>query len=110
MSPRDRDALADILTAIRRVQGFPIPDRETFLASDVLQDAVVRNLEIIGEATQRLSDSCRQQHPLIPWREMAGMRDVLIHAYDRVDLEEVWITLSEQLPALLAQIEPVLSE
>jgi uncharacterized protein with HEPN domain len=102
MSPRDRDALADILTAIRRVQGFPIPDRETFLASDVL--------EIIGEATKRLSDSCRQQHPLIPWREMAGMRDVLIHAYDRVDLEEVWITLSEQLPALLAQIEPVLSE
>lgn len=95
MSPRDRDALADILTAIRRVQGFPIPDRETFLASDVLQDAVVRNLEIIGEATK--------------W-EMAGMRDVLIHAYDRVDLEEVWITLSEQLPALLAQIEPVLSE
>ena len=95
MSPRDRDALADILTAIRRVQGFPIPDRETFLASDVLQDAVVRNLEIIGEATK--------------W-EMAGMRDVLIHAYDRVDLEDVWITLSEQLPALLAQIEPVLSE
>ncbi len=110
MSPRDRDALADILTAIRRVQGFPSPDRETFLASDVLQDAVVRNLEIIGEATKRLSDSCRQQHPLIPWREMAGMRDVLIHAYGRVDLEEVWITLSEQLPALLAQIEPVLSE
>jgi uncharacterized protein with HEPN domain len=47
MEPRDRDALGDILTAIRRVQGFSIPDRETFLASDVLQDAVVRNLEII---------------------------------------------------------------
>jgi uncharacterized protein with HEPN domain len=108
MERRERDALQDILTAIRRVQGFPIPDRETFMASDVLQDAVVRNLEIIGEATKRLSDACRQQHPQIPWRQMAGMRDVLIHAYDRVDLEEVWITLSEQLPALQAQIEPLL--
>nr|WP_255110563.1 HepT-like ribonuclease domain-containing protein [Synechococcus sp. RedBA-s] len=58
--------MSDILTAIRRFQGFPIPDREAFLASDVLQDAVVRNLEIIGEATKRLSDTCRQQHPLIP--------------------------------------------
>jgi uncharacterized protein with HEPN domain len=55
----------------------------------VLQDAVVRNLEIIGEATKRLSDSCRQKNPQIPWREMAGMRDVLIHAYYGVDLEEV---------------------
>ena len=110
MEPRDSDALRDILTAIRRVQGFPIPDRETFFASDVFQDAVVRNLEIIGETTKRLSDTVRQQHPQIPWREMAGMRDVLILAYDRVDLEEVWITMSEQLPALLARIEPLLSE
>jgi len=86
MEPGDRDALGDILTAIRGDQGFPIPDRETFLASAVHQDAVMRNLEIIGEATHR---------------EIAGMRDVLIHAYDRVDLGEVWITLSEQLPALL---------
>jgi uncharacterized protein with HEPN domain len=85
MEPRDRDALAESLSAIRRVQGFAVPDRETFLSSlssDVLQDAVVRNLEIIGEATKRLSDRCRQCHPQIPWREMAGMRDVLIHAYD----------------------------
>lgn len=103
MEPRDRDALANILTVIRRVEGFAVPDRETFLFSDVLQDAVVRDLENIGEATKRLSDSCRQKHPQIPWREMAGMRDVLIHAYDRVDLEEVWITLSEQLPVLLAR-------
>lgn len=109
MEPRDRDAWRDILTAIRRAQGFPIPDRETFLASDVLQDAVVRNLEIIGEVTKRLSDAFRQQHPQMPWREMAGMRDVLIHAYDRVDLEEVWITLNEQLAALLVQIEPLIN-
>lgn len=63
MQPRDREALRDILATIRRVQGFSIPDRESFLASDVLQDAVVRNPEIIGEATKRLSDNCRQQHP-----------------------------------------------
>jgi hypothetical protein len=71
------------------------------MASDILQDAVVRNLEIIGETTKRLSDACRQQHPQIPWRQMAGMRDVLIHAYDRVDLEEVWITA----PLLMGMME-----
>ena len=105
MKDRDREALEDILKAIRRVQGFPIPERETFFSSDYLQDAVVRNLEIIGEATKRLSDNYRNDHPGIPWRQMAGMRDVLIHAYDRVDLEEVWITLSEQLPELMVKIE-----
>ncbi len=105
MKDRDREALEDILKAIRRVQSFPIPERETFLSSDYLQDAVVRNLEIIGEATKRLSDNFRNDHPGIPWRQMAGMRDVLIHAYDRVDLEEVWITLNEQLPELMVKIE-----
>ena len=61
------DQARPILTAIRRVQGCLIPDRETFLAGAVLQDAVVRNLEIIGEASKRLSDYCRLQHPQIPW-------------------------------------------
>jgi uncharacterized protein with HEPN domain len=108
MNPSDHDALQDILFAIKRIESFSISDRDAFLSSDVLQDAVIRNLEVIGEATKRLSEDCRQQHPDIPWRPMAGMRDVLIHAYDRVDLEEVWITLSEQLPVLQAQIENVL--
>jgi uncharacterized protein with HEPN domain len=108
MNPSDHDALEDILFAIKRIESFSISDRDAFLSSDVLQDAVIRNLEVIGEATKRLSEDCRQQHPDIPWRAMAGMRDVLIHAYDRVDLEEVWITLSEQLPVLQAQIENLL--
>ena len=105
MTERDRDALEDILKAIRRVQGFPIPEREAFFSTDYLQDAVIRNLEIIGEATKRLSDNYRNEHPGIPWRQIAGMRDVLIHAYDQVDLEEVWITLNEQLPELMVAIE-----
>jgi len=66
------------------------------LARDVLQDPLVRNLEFI-------------EYPQIPWPEMAGIRDGLIHGGACVDLEEVWITLSEQLPSLLALIEPVLS-
>lgn len=105
MTERDRDALEVFLKAIRRVRGFPIPDRETFFSSDYLQDAVIRNLEIIGEATKRLSDDYRNEHPGIPWRQIAGMRDVLIHAYYQVDLEEVWITYNEQLPELMVAIE-----
>jgi uncharacterized protein with HEPN domain len=110
MTSRDRTALKDILRTIHRIEGFPIPDQQTFSATEYLQDAVIRCLQVIGEATKRLSRDLRAQNPEIPWREMAGMRDVLIHAYDRVDLEEIWITLSEQLPRLKEQIETLLEE
>ena len=90
MRPRDRDALGDIVRAMERACGFPIPDKATLLTTDYLQDALIRCLEVIGEASKRLSHELRDQHPQVPWRSMAGMRDLLIHAYDTVDLEETW--------------------
>ena len=101
MTDRDREALEDILKAIRRVQGFPIPERETFLSSDYLQDAVVRNLEIIGEATKRLSDNYRNDHPGIPWRQMAGMRDVVVHQYFGIEVKTVWNAATVSVPNVL---------
>lgn len=65
------------------------------------QDAVMRQLEILGEATKRLSDSFRAEHEEIPWRGIAGMRDILIHAYDHVDVVEVWRVAVEDIPRLL---------
>jgi uncharacterized protein with HEPN domain len=88
---RDRQALIDIRDVLDRALGYPINNEETFLTKDYLQDAVIRCLEILGEATKRLSPEFRRLHPDLPWRAMAGMRDVLIHAYDQVDLEEVWM-------------------
>jgi len=91
MDARDRQALVDIQGVLDRALGYPIHNEETFVAKDYLQDAVIRCLEILGEATKRLSPEFRCRHPDLPWRALAGMRDVLIHAYDQVDLEEVWM-------------------
>jgi len=90
MKARDQEALKDIVAVIDRALGFPITDFEAFEQTDYLQDALIRCLEVIGEAVKRLSPDLREQHSDLPWRGMAGMRDLLIHAYDRVDLEEVW--------------------
>jgi uncharacterized protein with HEPN domain len=91
MDASDRQALVDIRGVLDRALGYPIDNEETFHTKDYLQDAVIRSLEILGEATKRLSPELRRHHPDLPWRAMAGMRDVLIHAYDQVDLEEVWM-------------------
>ena len=107
MSERDHEALGDILGVLDRALGFPITNLQTLEEIDYLQDALVRCLEVIGEATKRLSQDFRDRHPEVPWRAMAGMRDLLIHAYDRVDLEEVWEAyrqfhgLREQIAAMV---------
>jgi uncharacterized protein with HEPN domain len=109
MRPRDRDALGDIVHAMERACGFPIPDQATLLTTDYLQDALIRCLEVIGEASKRLSNELRDQHPQVPWRSMAGMRDLLIHAYDTVDLEEIWEAY-QLFPALSEEICRILGD
>ena len=108
MEEGDIQALRDILFNIDRALGFPIADFESFTHTDYLQDALLRCLEVMGEATKRLSADCRASHPEIPWRAMAGLRDVLIHAYDRVDLQEVWQAYLK-LPGLRQKIAVILS-
>jgi uncharacterized protein with HEPN domain len=94
-----------ILNSINRIHDYISgKDREAFESDLVTQDAVVRQLEIIGEATKRVSNELRSKHPDIPWSDMAGMRDVLIHDYLDVDLGVVWKTASEDIPDLKALI------
>jgi len=94
-----------ILNSINRILDYISgKDREAFESDLVTQDAVVRQLEIIGEATKRVSNELRSMHPDIPWSDMAGMRDVLIHDYLDVDLGVVWKTASEDIPDLKALI------
>jgi uncharacterized protein with HEPN domain len=107
MGERDRQALIDILAVLDRALGYPIPDHRTFLDADYLQDALIRCLEVTGEAVKRLSQECRDRNPALPWRGMAGMRDLLIHSYDRVDLEEVWQAY-RQFPEIRRQIAELL--
>ncbi len=103
---RDSAYLVDIqLMAKDAIQFTEGMDYETFLEDRKSQLAVVRCLEVIGEATKRLSETFRKNYPSIPWANMAGMRDVLIHAYDRVDLERVWTTIREDLPPLIKTLD-----
>jgi uncharacterized protein with HEPN domain len=105
---RDPETLIDILGAVklilRYVEGV---DFATLSANTEKQDAILRRITIIGEATKRLSKDFRAQHPTIPWKEIAGMRDVITHDYDEVDLDDVWTVVNENLPQLLAYIEPL---
>jgi len=105
---RDPAYLLDILQAARRIrEGVAGIAKEDFLKEWMRHSAIVRQIEIIGEATKRLSEEFKGSHPEIPWRSMAGMRDVVIHGYDHVDLEEVWKVAEADIPKLITMLEPL---
>lgn len=83
-------------------------DKDWFFKNDLLQEAVIRRLEVIGEAAKNVSLQLKQQHPDVPWKEMSGMRDVLIHEYFGVDLEQVWETATTDVPKVAKQIRVIL--
>ena len=87
---------------IRHTQGLT---RERFLKDDKTFDAVMRNLEIIGEATKHIPPEVRDQHPAVNWRKIAGLRDVVIHEYFGVDSEIVWDIITREVPALLEHLK-----
>lgn len=101
----DKLYLEHILDCINKVLRYTSPGREQFMATEMIQDAVIRNLEIIGEATKQLSLELRASSPHIPWRQIAGMRDVLIHDYLGVDLNEVWNAVENDLPDLQSHVD-----
>jgi uncharacterized protein with HEPN domain len=102
---RDKAVLLDIRRAAELALEFVAgTNLASFLTDAKTQSAVLHQLLLIGEATKRVSEELRLDHPEIPWKRMAGMRDMLIHAYDSVDLEEVWKTTCDDIPALLAAL------
>ena len=81
-----------------------------FIGSPMAQDAVVRNFEVIGEAVKRIPESLKEERPDIPWRRIAGLRDVLIHQYLRVDLEAVWAIVRDDLHEFKQAVAEILAE
>ncbi len=96
----DNVYIEHMLESIRRIETNVSGGQESFLASHTLQDAVLRNLQTLAEASQRLSDTLKQTQPLIPWREIAAFRNVLVHNYLGIDLDTVWMVIQRDIPSL----------
>lgn len=108
MTKDPRVYLAHILECIQKIERFTADGKDRFLGDVMVQDAVLRNFEVIGEAAKRLDDAYRAAHPEIPWRALAGLRDVLIHQYEGVDLERVWAIVENEIPGLKRAIAALL--
>lgn len=106
MSNRDDHILlADIMVAIEKILRYTAGyDKDRFLADERTIDAVVRNLEIVGEAVRQLSDAFKQDHEKIPWHQMAGLRNRIVHDYFGLDLDIIWHVVANDLPALRLQL------
>lgn len=106
----DRDVLflKHVLGAATDIGSFTSEGRAAFMADRKTQSAVIRQLEIIGEAVKPLSPALTLSEPAIPWRQIAGARDRLIHAYFSVDLDAVWSMVEQDLPALRANVQRIL--
>ncbi len=100
----ERLYLRHILQALERIEQYAGSDRQAFARNTMAQDAVMRNFEIIGEAVKRVSEGTRNKEPGVPWRAVAGFRDVLIHDYGSIDLNEVWVAVTRDLPVLRAAV------
>ena len=103
--------LNHILECISRINAYTGKiDEDTFINTPLIQDAVIRNLEVIGEAVKKLDKHFRAQYPEIPWKNIAGMRDKLIHDYIGVDIWAVWAVIDDILPNFDTQIKDIIQQ
>jgi uncharacterized protein with HEPN domain len=106
---RDRGYLLDILESARlAVQYLENKTEQEFYDDTQTQDAVIRRFEVIGEAARRISDKGQSAYPGLPWMEMIGMRNIMIHEYDNIDLHIVWNTIKNSIPGLIDAIAAIL--
>ncbi len=106
----ERLYLADMRDAVDRILRYTLGGRAAFFADPMVQDAVIRNLEVMGEAVRQVSATTRSAHPEVPWRQIAGTRDRVIHGYFTVDLEIVWEIVAMELPPLQKHLAALVTD
>lgn len=108
---RDRDYLTDIREALNRITTYTAQlNYKQFMNDIKTQDAVIRNLEVIGEATKNLSIRLRKKYKQIPWKDMSGVRDKMIHHYFGINYDIIWTIAKEEIRELLPQIENIIEK
>lgn len=104
----DKERLRDIKEAIERIEKYVSKGRKAFESDELIQNWIVRHLQIIGEATRSLSSEFRERHPDVAWSKIIGMRNILVHDYFGIDTEVVWRAVECDLPELKQKIKKLL--
>jgi uncharacterized protein with HEPN domain len=107
LNERDQVYVEHMLECIGRIERYAGQDRARFMQSEIIQDAVVRNLQTLAESSQRLSESARMTQPGIDWRAIAGFRNILVHDYLGLDLDAIWLVIEQDLPQLKNALEEI---
>lgn len=111
MKKNDSVYLSHILDSIELIEEYTgNMEKDDFLSSNLVQDGTIRQIEIIGEATKNLSLDLREKYTQVPWKDVAGMRDRLIHHYFGVNLKDVWYTVKVDIPSLKNEILAILDD
>jgi uncharacterized protein with HEPN domain len=105
ISARDRIYVEHMLECIDRIERYVNSDRSRFMKSEMVQDAVTRNLQTLAESSQRLSDTAKNSQPEIDWRAISGFRNILVHDYLGLDLETIWLVVAQDIPQLKTSLE-----
>ena len=105
---RDTVYLNHILDSIKKIEEYTKIGKKFFFSEIHWQDATIRQLEIIGEATKRISNETRQSYPEVPWRRMAGLRDILIHEYSGINIKIIWDVITNKIPSLKDTINEII--
>lgn len=106
---RDEQRLRDILEAIEKIDRYAKEGRAAFETDERTQVWIVHYIQIIGEAARALSEGFCERYPQIPWSEIVGMRNILVHDYFGIDLDEVWTVVERDLPVLRREVQAILA-
>ncbi len=105
MNSSDSIYLKHILECLDRISSYTVDGRDVFLADVKTQDAVLRNLQVMAESTQKISEELKAKHPEIPWKKLSGFRNILVHNYLGLNMSRIWVVVENEVLALRRQIE-----